>query len=168
MASESSSQQPKQVIHASNVGLECDKDLVAKLTQWHNEGKRERIFYFTIYLSLSLNTYGLIPHYAKVAKISTALKKEDFCILSTKEVNTRNSADMSLSGTSIGHRCATKSLEASGLVEKLRNQPKPANAEKGEVVYSVSLSMVCVKYSAYIRRIVADFSLVPERIITKT
>ncbi|GKE56094.1 hypothetical protein Tco_1495279, partial [Tanacetum coccineum] len=31
----------------------------------------------------------------------------------------------------------------------------------GEVVYSTPLSMVCVKYSAYVRRIVADFSHVP-------
>ncbi|GKE12861.1 hypothetical protein Tco_1416412, partial [Tanacetum coccineum] len=30
-----------------------------------------------------------------------------------------------------------------------------------EVVYSTSLSMVCVKYSAYVKRIVADFSHVP-------
>ncbi|GKD04879.1 hypothetical protein Tco_1179853, partial [Tanacetum coccineum] len=28
---------------------------------------------------------------------------------------------------------------------------------QGEVVYSTSLSMVMVKYSAYVRRIVADF-----------
>ncbi|GJU69303.1 hypothetical protein Tco_1255562 [Tanacetum coccineum] len=50
MALESSSQQPKQVTHASNVGLECDKDLVAKLT--NGKKKRETNIYYTIYLSL--------------------------------------------------------------------------------------------------------------------
>ncbi|GJZ53344.1 hypothetical protein Tco_0608229 [Tanacetum coccineum] len=40
---------------------------------------------------------------------------------------------------------------------------------KGEVVYSTSLSMVFVKYYAYMRRIIADFLHVPpERISTKT
>ncbi|GKB45055.1 hypothetical protein Tco_0889997, partial [Tanacetum coccineum] len=32
---------------------------------------------------------------------------------------------------------------------------------QGEVVYTTLLSMVCVKYSAYVRRIVVDFLHVP-------
>ncbi|GJY27767.1 hypothetical protein Tco_0403534 [Tanacetum coccineum] len=38
---------------------------------------------------------------------------------------------------------------------------QPSWGKIGEVVYSTSLSMVCVKYSAYVRRVVADFSHVP-------
>ncbi|GJW39412.1 hypothetical protein Tco_0065257 [Tanacetum coccineum] len=119
-------------------------DLVSKL---HNGKKGRELNHISAisFKTPSASEVALTSHMLKLAKISTV--PEQTLIFPSKEVNAGNITDKSLSETteskskkkvdetqhaeeSVATIDAIKSLEASRSAEELRNQPKPADAEK--------------------------------------